>query len=54
MSGERDKSAPAGAEAPSTAQLRLDSIDFPSGREMSSFCDLMGEDFERVMFQQEA
>jgi len=34
--------------------LRLDSISFPSGREMSSFCDLLGEDFERVTFKQEA
>lgn len=34
-------------------KLRLDSIHFPSGRELSAFCDMLGEDFERVSWKQE-
>lgn len=34
-------------------KLRLDSVNFPSGRELSTFCDMLGEDFERVSWKQE-
>jgi hypothetical protein len=34
-------------------KLRLDSVNFPSGRELSAFCDMLGEDFERVSWKQE-
>lgn len=40
------------ASAP-TVKLRLDGIAFPSGRELSAFCDAAGEDFDRVMWTQE-
>ena len=40
------------AESP-TVKLRLDNVSFPSGRELSGFCDLLGEDFERVTFKQD-
>jgi uncharacterized protein DUF499 len=33
--------------------LRLDSVSFPSGRELQDFCDLVGEDFGRVTWKQE-
>ena len=34
-------------------KLRLDSVSFPSGRDLSGFCDLLDEDFERVTFKQD-
>ena len=34
-------------------KLRLDAIDFPSGRDLMSFCDATGEDFDRVDWKQE-
>jgi hypothetical protein len=37
-----------------TVKLRLDNVSFPSGRELSGFCDLLGEDFERVTFKQDS
>jgi hypothetical protein len=40
------------APAP-TLKLRLDGIAFPSGRELSAFCDAVGEDFDRVTWVQE-
>jgi len=40
------------ASAP-TVKLRLDGIAFPSGRELTAFCDAAGEDFDRVMWSQE-
>ena len=40
------------AEAP-TLKLRLDSIAFPSGRELRAFCDAVGEDFARVTWTQD-
>jgi hypothetical protein len=40
------------ASAP-TVKLRLDGIAFPSGRELTAFCDATGEDFDRVMWTQE-
>lgn len=41
------------ASAP-TVKLRLDGIAFPSGRELTTFCDdVAGEDFDRVMWTQE-
>ncbi|WP_292426810.1 DUF499 domain-containing protein [Mesorhizobium sp.] len=40
------------ASAP-TVNLRLDGIAFPSGRELSSFCDAAGEDFDRVTWTQD-
>lgn len=40
------------ASAP-TVKLRLDGIVFPSGRELTAFCDAAGEDFDRVMWTQE-
>jgi hypothetical protein len=36
-----------------TVKLRLDGIAFPSGREMTAFCDALGEDFDRVTWVQE-
>jgi hypothetical protein len=33
--------------------LRLDSVSFPNGRELESFCDLVGEDFARILWKQE-
>jgi hypothetical protein len=41
-----------GAPAP-TLKLRLDRIDFASGRDLSSFCDAVGEDFDRVKWSQD-
>lgn len=41
-----------GAEAP-TVKLRLDGIAFPSGRDLTGFCDACGEDFDRVEWKQE-
>lgn len=40
------------AAAP-TVKLRLDGIAFPSGRDMTAFCDATGEDFDRVRWTQE-
>jgi len=40
------------ASAP-TVKLRLDGIAFPSGRELTGFCDATGEDFDRVTWMQE-
>ncbi|NNG74510.1 ATP-binding protein [Rhizobium laguerreae] len=40
------------ASAP-TVKLRVDGIAFPSGREMTAFCDAQGEDFDRVTWTQE-
>ena len=40
------------ADAP-TVKLRLDGISFPSGRELTAFCDACGEDFDRVAWQQD-
>jgi hypothetical protein len=40
------------AEAP-TLKLRLDGIAFPSGRELRTFCDAVGEDFARVTWAQD-
>jgi hypothetical protein len=40
------------AEAP-TVKLRLDGIAFPSGRDLSRFCDDSGEDFDRVEWKQD-
>src|SRR5262249_9096647 len=39
------------ASAP-TVKLRIDSIAFPSGRELTAFCDAAGEDFDRVTWMQ--
>lgn len=41
-----------GATAP-TVKLRLDGIEFASGRELAKFCDDMGVDFDRVTWDQE-
>jgi hypothetical protein len=35
-------------------KLRLDRISFPSGRDLTSFCDLLGQDFARVTYEQDA
>lgn len=40
------------ASAP-TVKLRLDGVRFPSGRELTAFCDAAGEDFDRVTWTQE-
>lgn len=40
------------ADAP-TVKLRLDGIAFPSGRELTAFCDATGEDFDRVTWIQD-
>ena len=40
-----------GAKEP-VLKLRLDKIQFPSGRELNAFCDTMGEDFDRVRWEQ--
>ena len=40
------------SEAP-TLKVRLDGIHFSSGRDMNTFCDAMGEDFDRVTWTQE-
>lgn len=40
------------ADAP-TVKLRLDSIAFPSGRDLMAFCDAAGEDFDRVAWKQD-
>jgi hypothetical protein len=40
------------AEAP-TVKLRLDGIAFPSGRDLTQFCDATGEDFDRVEWKQD-
>jgi hypothetical protein len=39
------------AAAP-TVKLRLDGIEFSSGRELNAFCDDMGVDFDRVTWDQ--
>ena len=39
------------ASAP-TLKLRLDAIDFPSGRDLQDFCDKTGQDFDRVTWNQ--
>ena len=36
-----------------TVKLRLDAIAFPSGRDLMSFCDASGEDFDRVDWKQD-
>ncbi|MER9758003.1 DUF499 domain-containing protein [Mesorhizobium sp. M0166] len=36
-----------------TVKLRLDGVAFPSGRELTAFCDAAGEDFDRVTWTQE-
>lgn len=41
-----------GSASPSV-KLRLDGIAFPSGREMSKFCDETGQDFDRVTWDQD-
>ena len=40
------------AEVP-TVKLRLDAIAFPSGRDLTRFCDNSGEDFDRVDWKQD-
>jgi hypothetical protein len=40
------------APAPSV-KLRLDGIAFPSGRDLTKFCDDLGEDFDRVEWKQD-
>jgi hypothetical protein len=40
------------ADAP-TLKLRLDTIEFTSGRELKGFCDAVGEDFARVGWAQD-
>jgi hypothetical protein len=40
------------AQSP-TVKLRLDRIDFPSGRELMAFCDATGQDFDRVNWTQD-
>jgi len=40
------------AEAPAV-KLRLDGIAFPSGRDLTRFCDDSGEDFDRVDWKQD-
>jgi hypothetical protein len=39
------------ADAP-TVKLRLDGIEFSSGRELTAFCDDLGVDFDRVTWEQ--
>jgi len=46
LAEELDVSAP-------TVKLRLDSIAFPSGRDLRAFCDAAGEDFDRVTWRQD-
>lgn len=41
-----------GVSAP-LLKLRLDSIAFPSGRDLMAFCDASGEDFDRVTWTQD-
>jgi hypothetical protein len=36
-----------------TVKLRLDTVAFPSGRELAAFCDHLGEDFGRVTWTQD-
>jgi hypothetical protein len=36
-----------------TVKLRIDTIAFPSGRDLTSFCDGTGEDFDHVEWQQD-
>jgi hypothetical protein len=40
------------AEAP-TVKVRLDGIAFPTGRDLTRFCDDSGEDFDRVDWKQD-
>ena len=40
------------AAAP-TVKLRLDGIAFPTGRDLTRFCDDSGEDFDRVDWKQD-
>ena len=40
------------APAPSV-KLRLDGIAFPSGRDLTRFCDELGEDFDSVKWKQD-
>jgi hypothetical protein len=37
----------------STVRLRLDGIAFPTGRDLTRFCDDSGEDFDHVDWKQE-
>ena len=36
-----------------TVKLRLDAIALPSGRDLTSFCDASGEDFDRIDWRQD-
>lgn len=36
-----------------TVKLRLDSVAFTSGRDLTGFCDALGQDFEQVTWEQE-
>jgi hypothetical protein len=36
-----------------SVKLRIDAIAFPSGRDLTSFCDASGEDFDRVQWKQD-
>ena len=36
-----------------SVKLRLDGIAFPSGRDLTRFCDDLGEDFDRVEWKQD-
>ena len=38
---------------PRRVKLRLDGIAFPSGRDLTRFCDDSGEDFDRVEWKQD-
>jgi hypothetical protein len=41
-----------GAPTP-VLSLRLDSIDFPSGRDLTAFCDVLELDFDAISWRQE-
>jgi hypothetical protein len=36
-----------------TVKLRLDGLAFPTGRDLTRFCDDSGEDFDRVDWKQD-
>jgi hypothetical protein len=48
----KDLAALLAAESP-TLKLRLDGVLFPSGRDLTRFCDECGEDFDRVTWKQD-
>jgi hypothetical protein len=48
----KELSALLNASAP-TVKLRLDGIVFPSGRDLTTFCDALDLDFDRVEWKQE-